>query len=78
MDAASYLNDLVAFPSVSRDSNAAVSDYVSNALRELQFDVERLEYRDSNGVQKVSVVGKRGRASGAHPGACGPRLGQGG
>lgn len=64
MDAVSYLNDLVAFPSVSRDSNAAVSDYVSNALRNLQFDVERLEYLDANGVQKVSVVGKRGRGTG--------------
>lgn len=64
MNALDYLQKLVRFPSVSSTSNEAVSDRVSEYLQRLGFEVERLEYRDAEGVKKVSVVGKRGSGEG--------------
>jgi acetylornithine deacetylase len=64
MNALEYLKQLIPFPSVSNSSNAEVSDCVSVMLSELQFDVERLEYDDPNGVRKVSLVAKRGTGTG--------------
>lgn len=52
MRALEFAQQLVAFDSVSRKSNIDVSDYVSNVLKQLQFDVERLEYTDDQGVRK--------------------------
>lgn len=54
------LERLIAFPSVSKTSNAEISDWVADRLRGLRFDVERTEYRDEAGVRKVNVVGRRG------------------
>lgn len=64
MNTAEYLKQLIPFPSVSNTSNAAISDRVSEMLTELQFEVERLEYDDPNGVRKVSLVAKRGAGTG--------------
>lgn len=64
MDALKYVQDLVAFDSVSSRSNAAVSDYVEDALRRLGFEIERIEYRDAQGVRKVNVIGKKGPGRG--------------
>ena len=52
--------DLVAIPSVSRWSNAEVSDYIEKWLRANGFDeIERLEYTDKNGEIKVNLVAKK-------------------
>lgn len=64
MKALEFAQRLVAFDSVSRKSNIEVSDYVANELRRLQFDVERLEYTDDNGVRKANLVAKRGQGVG--------------
>ncbi len=64
MDALRYVQDLVAHDSTSILSNVAVSDYVENALRELGFDTERIEYDDARGVRKVNVAAKRGEGRG--------------
>ena len=55
---------LVEIPSVSRDSNEAVSDVLQEVLTSYGFEVERLEYRDENDVLKVSLVAKRGAGRG--------------
>lgn len=56
--------DLMAFPSVSTTSNAAVSDFLLQILQKDGFQTERLTYVDAAGVSKVSVVGKKGNGSG--------------
>lgn len=63
MTALEYARDLVAFPSVSTSSNAAISTYLEDALHRLGFATERIEYLDENGVQKVNVLGKKGRGT---------------
>jgi acetylornithine deacetylase len=60
MDPLLLTRELVAFDSVSRRSNAAVSDYVQATLRALGFETERVEYDDPHGVRKVNVVGRKG------------------
>lgn len=54
-----YLQELIAFPSVSSRSNRSVSDWVSQRLEELGFQVEQTQYSDANGVEKVNVLGRR-------------------
>lgn len=60
MDALEYAKQLVAFESTSVLSNVAVTDYVEEQLRRLQFTIERIEYDDRNGVRKACVVGRKG------------------
>jgi acetylornithine deacetylase len=64
VDAVDYARDLVRFDSVSRVSNAEVSNFVEEALRRQGFDIERLEYDDNHGVRKVNILGKKGEGSG--------------
>ena len=63
-DALEYALSLVTVPSVSRDSNVAVSDVVERHLRTLGFQIERQEFLDPHGVPKVNIIGKRGSGSG--------------
>lgn len=64
MDALHYAQKLVGFDSVSRKSNEPVSDYIEQILRQIEFQTERLEYNDANGVKKVCIVGKKGPGTG--------------
>lgn len=59
-----YLRELIAFPSVSSESNVAVTDQAEDWLRRLGFDTERVNYTDARGVLKSNVVGRRGPSSG--------------
>ena len=59
-----YARELVSRASPSRIANVAVSDYAEQALRSLDFDTERVEYDDENGVRKVNVIGKKGKGHG--------------
>lgn len=63
LEALSLARDLIAIPSVSSQSNAEVSDYAAAVLAREGFDIERLSYSD-NGVEKVSVVARKGAGSG--------------
>ncbi|MGC1275677.1 MAG: M20 family metallopeptidase [Planctomycetaceae bacterium] len=63
MEALDYARELVAFDSVSRVSNAAVSDHVEATLRTLGFETERVKYEDAAGLRKVNVVGRKGLAA---------------
>lgn len=62
MSAAELLKQLIAFPSVSSDSNQEISAFVEQELQKRHFSVERLTYTDANGVLKVCVCGRRGPA----------------
>jgi acetylornithine deacetylase len=55
---------LVRFPSVSSQSNQAVSQFVADRLSEMGFDIEWLTYLDEEKQAKVCVVGKRGHGTG--------------
>ena len=63
-DALEYARSLVAVPSVSANSNAAVSDVVEGHLRSLGFQIERQEFLDPFGVPKVNVIGRQGPGQG--------------
>jgi len=64
MDSLTYAEKLVSFESTSNLSNAEVADYIEKALSELDFETERLEYTDGNGLRKVNIVGKKGNGTG--------------
>lgn len=63
-DPVDYASRLVAVPSVSAQSNAAVSDVVVSIMDSIGFQIERQEFLDPQGVPKVNVIGKRGNGSG--------------
>ena len=56
--------ELIDIRSVSRWSNADISDRLEQRMRESGFEVERLEYRDENGERKASLVAKKGSGPG--------------
>ena len=64
MNSLEYNKKLIAFNSTSVFSNAEISDYVEDVLKKQGFATERLEYSDSKGVLKVSIVGKKGEGQG--------------
>ena len=59
-----YAEQLIRFPTVSRDSNRAISDFVAARLRDLGCVTESFAYHDQAGVEKVSVVAKYGEGTG--------------
>lgn len=64
MHALELAQRLIAFPSVSRSSNRDVTTCVEQLLVERNFEVERLDYLDDQGVPKSCVVGKKGSGLG--------------
>ena len=56
--------NLVKMESVSKDSNAPISDYLQAILEEIGCTIERLEYTDPNGELKVNVIGRLGEGEG--------------
>ena len=64
MQALDYLKQLISFPSVSTESNAAVTDQAQLWLQQLGFETERVNYVDDHGVQKCNVIGRKGPATG--------------
>ena len=64
MNAQQYVSELIRFDSVSSKSNVPVTDSVERTLKQMGFEIERLEYDDANGVRKASIVGKLGKGTG--------------
>jgi acetylornithine deacetylase len=64
MQAVDYLQDLIAFPSVSSESNNSISDRLAEWLVRLGFDTERIDYHDGNGVKKTCLQARKGPVSG--------------
>lgn len=56
--------DLIAIKSVSQISNAPISDFIESYLVRAGFEMERLTYQDADGLEKVSLVAKKGSGSG--------------
>lgn len=63
-DVVKLTQELVRIESVSRDSNREVSDKLREVMEGVGFVVEELVYDDENGVEKVSLIGKKGEGSG--------------
>lgn len=55
---------LIEIKSVSRLSNRPIADYLQNILTAANWQVERTEYIDPNGEQKVQLVAKLGDGTG--------------
>ncbi|MFM7057777.1 MAG: M20 family metallopeptidase [Planctomycetota bacterium] len=64
MQTLDYLRELIAFPSVSSESNVAVTDQCEDWLRALGFETERVSYTDALGVSKSNVIARRGPSGG--------------
>jgi acetylornithine deacetylase len=64
MDVVSMTRELVAFDSVTRKSNRPIAERIGDWLAADDFDVETLAFHDENGVEKVSVVGRKGPGNG--------------
>ena len=71
MQTLDYLKALLAFPSVSAESNAAVTDQVERWLQDLGFVTEQITWTEQNGVTKSNVVGRLGPDSGRGLAWCG-------
>ena len=63
-DPVQVTRELIAFNSISANSNAAVSDYLHEQLGRAGFTVERITYQDAGGVEKVNLVGRKGEGKG--------------
>ncbi|MBI4536816.1 MAG: M20/M25/M40 family metallo-hydrolase [candidate division NC10 bacterium] len=63
LDVTVLARELLAIESEVHHSNAAVSAHLESVMRGLGFEVERLAY-DSDGMEKVSLVGKLGAGEG--------------
>ena len=57
------LESMIRFPSVSDTDNREITTWVGERLTELDFTTEWMTYRDPNGVDKHSIVGRRGPAA---------------
>lgn len=63
-DPVQVTRELIAFNSISANSNASISDYLQEQLESLNFSVERITYLDENGVEKINLVGRKGEGKG--------------
>ena len=64
LDPVDLTKEFVGIKSVSRWSNAEISDLVEERMKTCGFEVERLSFTDQNGELKVSLVGKKGEGKG--------------
>lgn len=62
MRALELLRELIAFPTVSSESNSEISDLIQSWLTRLGFETERVDYLDDRGVRKSNVLGRKGPA----------------
>ncbi len=64
LDPVEMTREFVDVKSVSRWSNAAISDVVEDRMKECGLEVERLSYVDENDELKVSLIGRKGEGEG--------------
>lgn len=55
---------LVSMPTVSKDSNVEITEYIERLLTSAEFEIERCDYTDQNGVQKANLIAKIGSGTG--------------
>lgn len=58
------LTELIGFASVSSTSNTDITDFIESQLTARDFETERVEYVDANGVSKSNVIGRLGSGKG--------------
>lgn len=63
-DVVKLTQELISVKSASQISNAEISDLLQDQLQRADFTVERLSYIDDDGLEKVSLVGKKGEGPG--------------
>lgn len=59
-----FARRLIAFPSPSHASNLAITRYLAGKLEKFGFVIERHAYRDPQGVDKHSLVARKGAGNG--------------
>lgn len=64
IDPIALTGELIRFNSISANSNVPVSDHLHEQLDRAGFTVERVPYHDAAGVEKVSLVGRKGLGDG--------------
>ncbi len=64
LDVVELAEQLIRFPSVTTTSNVAITEFVASLLLQHGFEVERVGYVDSNGVDKLNLVARRGEGIG--------------
>lgn len=64
LDAVELTKEFIRYDSVSSRSNINISDCLQDHLQALSFTVERVAYRDAAGVEKTSIVGRKGTGDG--------------
>ncbi|MBI4551872.1 MAG: M20 family metallopeptidase [Candidatus Latescibacteria bacterium] len=64
IEAVDVTKDLIQYNSISANSNVSIADCLDERLKSLDFTVERIVYRDAAGVEKVSLVARKGRGRG--------------
>lgn len=52
--------DLIAIKSASQISNAPISNFIEKFFTDNNFEIERLAYTDPDGLEKVSIVARKG------------------
>ena len=55
---------MVEYPSESQTSNIEVTECIIQWLTQLKFKIERIPYKDKNGINKLSIVAKMGTGIG--------------
>ncbi len=64
LDVTKLTAEMVAIPSVTRDSNLAIADYLERLLTSLAFEVERQPFTDAQGVTKFNLIARKGSGDG--------------
>ena len=55
---------MIEYPSESQTSNVEVTEQIEKWLTQLKFKIERIPYKDKNGVDKISIIAKLGNGKG--------------
>lgn len=63
MDCLNIAQQLIAIDSVTSHPNHAIASLMDGQLRSLSFELERIEYQDNAGLDKVALIGRRGPAA---------------
>ena len=63
-DVVQLTRKMVGYPSESQTSNIEVTECIIQWLKQMKFKIERVPYKDKNGINKLSIVAKLGTGIG--------------
>ena len=64
MSVVNIASELISFETPSQLSNIQISQYLEDLLRQREFEIELVDYKDANGVPKRNLVAKKGKGAG--------------